>query len=386
MLWVNLIMDSLGSLALATEPPYDNLLKRKPTKRNEFIINGKMCKHIILQSVVLIVLLILLYSYAPEFIKENNNKRFNENTIIHNCYVYYPGKDPIYIISGMESKWKEKNLTEGKNETDCGEYSKRKTLDLAYYDYIKKFNSTAHMTIIFNIFVFYILFNQINCRIIDDSFNIFKRIIKNYFFIIIIVLEIGLQILIIFLGGRPFHIVNQGLTGIQWGICIGFSAITFVISIIIKTIPLDTVLDKIILSKEKKRDTDPTTPVTNKNQMTTIEVNEKNNINIIDVTEDDNEDIISEKVNINVLDYDFNNKEKVKQKLIDKISSQSNLLKDETGIEKENNNHYDTNENNDNENEINNKIEEINKKYKIINNNMIYRKIILQMMKMNINL
>ena len=59
------------------------------------------------------------------------------------------------------------------------------------------------------------------------------------------------------------------------GICIGFSAITFVISIIIKTIPLDTVLDKIILSKEKKRDTDPTTPVTNKNQMTTIEVNEK---------------------------------------------------------------------------------------------------------------
>ena len=371
MLWVNLIMDSLGSLALATEPPYDNLLKRKPTKRNEFIINGKMCKHIILQSVVLIVLLILLYSYAPEFIKENNNKRFNENTIIHNCYVYYPGKDPIYIISGMESKWKEKNLTEGKNETDCGEYSKRKTLDLAYYDYIKKFNSTAHMTIIFNIFVFYILFNQINCRIIDDSFNIFKRIIKNYFFIIIIVLEIGLQILIIFLGGRPFHIVNQGLTGIQWGICIGFSAITFVISIIIKTIPLDTVLDKIISSKEKKRDIDPIAPVINKNKMITIDVNEKTNINKIDDTEDDNEDIISEKVNINVIDYDFNNKEKVKQKLIDKISSQSNLLKDETDIEKENNNHFDTNENNDNnENEINNKIEEISKKYKITNNNM----------------
>ena len=154
------------------------------------------------------------------------------------------------------------------------------------------------------------------------------------------------------------------------GICIGFSAITFVISIIIKTIPLDTVLDKIISSKEKKRDIDPIAPVINKNQMITIDVNEKTNINKIDDTEDDNEDIISEKVNINVLDYDFNNKEKVKQKLIDKISSQSNLLKDETGIEKENNNHYDTNENNDNENEINNKIEEISKKYKITNNNM----------------
>ena len=50
MLWVNLIMDSLGSLALATEPPYDELLERKPTNRTESIINGRMWKHIILQS------------------------------------------------------------------------------------------------------------------------------------------------------------------------------------------------------------------------------------------------------------------------------------------------------------------------------------------------
>ena len=33
MLWINLIMDSLGSLALATEPPYDELLNRQPTKK-----------------------------------------------------------------------------------------------------------------------------------------------------------------------------------------------------------------------------------------------------------------------------------------------------------------------------------------------------------------
>jgi magnesium-transporting ATPase (P-type) len=28
MLWVNLIMDTLGALALATEPPADEILKR----------------------------------------------------------------------------------------------------------------------------------------------------------------------------------------------------------------------------------------------------------------------------------------------------------------------------------------------------------------------
>jgi Ca2+ transporting ATPase len=34
MLWVNLIMDSMASLAEATEPPEESLLKRKPYKRD----------------------------------------------------------------------------------------------------------------------------------------------------------------------------------------------------------------------------------------------------------------------------------------------------------------------------------------------------------------
>jgi hypothetical protein len=35
MLWVNLVMDTLASLALATEPPTEDLLKRKPYGRNK---------------------------------------------------------------------------------------------------------------------------------------------------------------------------------------------------------------------------------------------------------------------------------------------------------------------------------------------------------------
>ena len=61
MLWVNLIMDSLGSLALATEPPYEELLNRAPTRRNESMINGKMWKHIVMQSLIQIILLIIFY-------------------------------------------------------------------------------------------------------------------------------------------------------------------------------------------------------------------------------------------------------------------------------------------------------------------------------------
>lgn len=40
-------MDTLGSLALATEPPTKKLLYRLPHNRNEYIISKKMFKFII---------------------------------------------------------------------------------------------------------------------------------------------------------------------------------------------------------------------------------------------------------------------------------------------------------------------------------------------------
>jgi len=46
MLWVNLIMDTLASLALATEPPTMDLLKRAPHSRTDYILSKKMMKHI----------------------------------------------------------------------------------------------------------------------------------------------------------------------------------------------------------------------------------------------------------------------------------------------------------------------------------------------------
>ena len=108
------------------------------------------------------------------------------------------------------------------------------------------------MCIIFNIFVFYTLFNQINCRVIDDSFNIFIRMNKSILFPLICLLEI-LQVVIIYIGKEPFHIINDGFSGEQWGICIGLSAITFTISFIIKLLPIENCIDKLITSKKKKK-------------------------------------------------------------------------------------------------------------------------------------
>jgi Ca2+ transporting ATPase len=47
MLWVNLVMDTLASLALATEPPTDALLKRKPYGRTKPMVSITMWKSMI---------------------------------------------------------------------------------------------------------------------------------------------------------------------------------------------------------------------------------------------------------------------------------------------------------------------------------------------------
>ncbi|KAM0847840.1 hypothetical protein ACQ4PT_054756 [Festuca glaucescens] len=49
LLWVNLIMDTLGALALATEPPTDSLMKRHPVGRREPLVTNIMWRNLFIQ-------------------------------------------------------------------------------------------------------------------------------------------------------------------------------------------------------------------------------------------------------------------------------------------------------------------------------------------------
>jgi Ca2+-transporting ATPase len=50
LLWVNLIMDTLGALALATERPTDALLDRPPIKATDPLISNVMWRNILSQA------------------------------------------------------------------------------------------------------------------------------------------------------------------------------------------------------------------------------------------------------------------------------------------------------------------------------------------------
>jgi len=60
MLWVNLIMDTFAALALATEPPLNEILLRKPYSKDAPIITDSMWRNILGHSFYQIAILVIL--------------------------------------------------------------------------------------------------------------------------------------------------------------------------------------------------------------------------------------------------------------------------------------------------------------------------------------
>ena len=141
LLWVNLIMDSMGALALATERPTEALLERDPINVSHpkmRLLSNKMWVNIIGQSMYQVGILCLLLFVAP----------------------YYSEDIPA--------------------------------------------KSDEHFTMIFNAFVWCQLFNEVNARKVNGEWNIFEGIYKNWMFGVIIAIEIILQVAIVEIGGPIF--------------------------------------------------------------------------------------------------------------------------------------------------------------------------------------
>ena len=238
MLWIDLIMDSLATLTLATEPPHDGLLQRKPTKRNENIINSTMIKHVCCQTFLQFFILMGIYLFGPHFIKEQDLSRLAENKMILKCFGILPGGEtnPNNIIYGIKTFWPNYiEINRGLADKGmCGEYSNYDNLSKAFKQYNKNQGAPVQLTMIFNIFVLYTLFNQLNCRVIDGNKNIFTRIGNNSLFIIIEIFEFVVQYIIIEYWNAIFKATKNGLTIYQWGICILFSSLSLLLDFILK--------------------------------------------------------------------------------------------------------------------------------------------------------
>lgn len=89
LLWVNMIMDTLGALALATEPPNDELMKRSPVGRRGNFITNVMWRNILGQSLYQFFVIWCLQSIGKcVFGLHGSDSDLVLNTLIFNCFVF----------------------------------------------------------------------------------------------------------------------------------------------------------------------------------------------------------------------------------------------------------------------------------------------------------
>jgi magnesium-transporting ATPase (P-type) len=161
MLWVNLIMDTMGALALGTEPPRLTLLDRRPYKKSSQLVSRVMWRNIFVQSAYQIALLLILLFNGPSMLGVNPGGT---------CLVVSPARCEV------------------KDHT--------------------------HYSIIFNAFVWCQVFNEFNARDIGNDWKVFRGLSGNPMFLGVIALTSVLQVFIIEVGGeftRTGH-----LTAEQW--------------------------------------------------------------------------------------------------------------------------------------------------------------------------
>ncbi len=90
LLWVSLIMDSFAALALATEPPREELLKRKPEAQGQALITSRMWKHLLGQGLfqTAMLLVLTLHPQAHTFLQASEHASLEHNTMIFNVFVW----------------------------------------------------------------------------------------------------------------------------------------------------------------------------------------------------------------------------------------------------------------------------------------------------------
>ncbi|GFY96193.1 autoinhibited Ca2+-ATPase 11 [Actinidia rufa] len=114
LLWVNLIMDTLGALALATEPPNDGLMNRPPVGRGVSFITKAMWRNIIGQSIYQLAVLGVLEFDGKNLLRlEGSDATTVLNTFIFNTFVFCQvfneinsrDIEKINVFRGMLSSW-----------------------------------------------------------------------------------------------------------------------------------------------------------------------------------------------------------------------------------------------------------------------------------------
>ncbi|KAF9618615.1 hypothetical protein IFM89_002310 [Coptis chinensis] len=139
LLWVNLIMDTLGALALATERPTQELMEKPPVGRTAPLITNVMWRNLLSQSLYQIAVLLIL-QFKGESIFSVNSKV--KDTLIFNTFVL------CQVFNEFNARSLEKkNVFKGihKNKLFLGIIAITLILQVIMVEFLKKFANTERL-------------------------------------------------------------------------------------------------------------------------------------------------------------------------------------------------------------------------------------------------
>uniref|UniRef100_A0A8R7UI31 Calcium-transporting ATPase n=1 Tax=Triticum urartu TaxID=4572 RepID=A0A8R7UI31_TRIUA len=146
LLWVNLIMDTLGALALATEPPTDNLMKRHPVGRREPLVTNIMWRNLFIQALYQITVLLVFNFDGKRIFHLHNESRERadkmKNTFVFNAFVF------CQIFNEFNArKPEEKNVLRGvtSNRLFMGIVGITTVLQILIIEFLGKFFGTVRL-------------------------------------------------------------------------------------------------------------------------------------------------------------------------------------------------------------------------------------------------
>ena len=166
-LWVNLIMDTFAAMALASLPPNPEVMKEKPRKNSDFIINRAMMTSILTTGMVFVVVLLSMLIY------------WGDSVTIHGAASNPANYDAVYKLS-----------------------------------------------IFFTVFVILQFWNLFNAKAFETTHSVFSDLsrCRGFFFILFAIL-VG-QILIVSFGGGVFRTVPLSLR--DWVLVIGLTSLIMI--------------------------------------------------------------------------------------------------------------------------------------------------------------
>jgi Ca2+-transporting ATPase len=221
LLWINVIMDTLASIALCSEPPRPGLMNLPPKKRDENILTPSMVRTIFSTGTFFVVVILgLLWGMkgspdGPGWFAG----RGDWSVEIGGSRVALPAED-LTPPSGT-SRWRVR--ADYPDERLAG-----REVEVAF--------TVFQVSLFFSIYVFFQVWNQINSRSLVPEVSGFHRILENRTFLTVAATVAIGQILIVTFGGPVFKV--EPLSPLQWIAVIAFTASVLVFAEVSRRIRL----------------------------------------------------------------------------------------------------------------------------------------------------